>query len=128
MKSWEEIRQDFPILKREIYNKPLVYFDNAASTQKPAVVIDDPEIVDDVSEVEFKDLVDKEAYFISLNQLSYDELCWLLAERTLSLSKGYENVSQDEIRELAKNINGAGSSYDELCWLNAEMQILHRKF
>jgi len=35
-----KIRQDFPILKREIYNKPLVYFDNAATTQKPAVVID----------------------------------------------------------------------------------------
>ena len=33
------IRQDFPILKREIYNKPLVYFDNAATTQKPDVVI-----------------------------------------------------------------------------------------
>jgi cysteine desulfurase/selenocysteine lyase len=35
-----KIRQDFPILEREIYNKPLVYFDNAATTQKPSVVID----------------------------------------------------------------------------------------
>jgi cysteine desulfurase/selenocysteine lyase len=34
------IRLDFPILQREIYKKPLVYFDNAATTQKPAVVID----------------------------------------------------------------------------------------
>jgi len=33
------IRQDFPILKREIYNKPLVYLDNAATTQKPWPVI-----------------------------------------------------------------------------------------
>ena len=33
------IRKDFPILEREIYNKPLVYFDNAATTQKPEVVI-----------------------------------------------------------------------------------------
>ena len=33
------IRQDFPILKREVYNKPLVYFDNAATTQKPWQVI-----------------------------------------------------------------------------------------
>ena len=33
------IRQDFPILKREIYNKPLVYLDNAATTQKPRQVI-----------------------------------------------------------------------------------------
>ena len=33
------IRQDFPILKREIYNKPLVYLDNAATTQKSWQVI-----------------------------------------------------------------------------------------
>jgi cysteine desulfurase/selenocysteine lyase len=35
-----KIREDFPILKREVYNKPLVYFDNAATTQKPQIVID----------------------------------------------------------------------------------------
>ncbi|MBU0708733.1 cysteine desulfurase [Patescibacteria group bacterium] len=35
-----EIRQDFPILKQKIHGKPLVYFDNAATSQKPQVVID----------------------------------------------------------------------------------------
>ncbi|MCL2039784.1 MAG: cysteine desulfurase [Bacteroidetes bacterium] len=35
-----KIRNDFPILKQTIYNKPLVYLDNAATTQKPQVVID----------------------------------------------------------------------------------------
>lgn len=35
-----EIRRDFPILGREVNGKPLVYFDNAATTQKPNVVID----------------------------------------------------------------------------------------
>ncbi len=34
------IRRDFPILNRTVYNRPLVYFDNAASTQKPRQVID----------------------------------------------------------------------------------------
>src|SRR6476620_608910 len=34
------IRQQFPILNREVKGKPLVYFDNAATTQKPKVVID----------------------------------------------------------------------------------------
>ena len=34
------IRQDFPILAQELNGYPLVYFDNAATTQKPAVVID----------------------------------------------------------------------------------------
>lgn len=36
----ERIREDFPILKRIIHNKPLVYLDNAATTQKPRSVID----------------------------------------------------------------------------------------
>ena len=34
------IRQDFPILGREVYKKPLVYFDNGATTQKPRRVVD----------------------------------------------------------------------------------------
>jgi len=36
----KNIRNDFPILKRKIYDKPLVYLDNAATTQKPQSVID----------------------------------------------------------------------------------------
>ncbi len=35
-----KIRKDFPILSREIYGKPLVYFDNGATTQKPRCVVD----------------------------------------------------------------------------------------
>ena len=36
----EEIREDFPILKRTVNGKPLVYFDNAATSQTPQSVID----------------------------------------------------------------------------------------
>jgi cysteine desulfurase/selenocysteine lyase len=36
----EEIRQDFPILREQVYGKPLTYLDNAATTQKPQIVID----------------------------------------------------------------------------------------
>ena len=35
-----EIRKDFPILNQKVYGKPLVYLDNAATTQKPLCVID----------------------------------------------------------------------------------------
>jgi len=35
-----KIREDFPILKQTVYGHPLVYFDNAATTQKPRCVID----------------------------------------------------------------------------------------
>ena len=36
----DSIREDFPILNRLVYNKKLVYFDNAATTQKPTKVIE----------------------------------------------------------------------------------------
>ncbi|MFO7828173.1 MAG: cysteine desulfurase [Bacteroidales bacterium] len=37
----QKIRNDFPILSQQVYNKPLAYFDNGATTQKPKVVIDE---------------------------------------------------------------------------------------
>ena len=36
----EKVRNDFPLFKRTVFNKPLVYFDNAATSQKPFVVLD----------------------------------------------------------------------------------------
>lgn len=36
----KKIREDFPILSREVYGKPLIYLDNAATTQKPLCVLD----------------------------------------------------------------------------------------
>ena len=40
MMNIDKIREDFPILKRRVHGKPLVYFDNAATSQTPQVVID----------------------------------------------------------------------------------------
>jgi cysteine desulfurase/selenocysteine lyase len=36
----DEIRKDFPILEKQVYNKPLIYLDNGATSQKPSLVID----------------------------------------------------------------------------------------
>ncbi|HNR92187.1 MAG TPA: aminotransferase class V-fold PLP-dependent enzyme, partial [Dokdonella sp.] len=36
----ERIRADFPLLARQVHGKPLVYFDNANTAQKPACVIE----------------------------------------------------------------------------------------
>lgn len=36
----EEVRKDFPILRREVYGRPLVYLDNAATVQKPRQVVE----------------------------------------------------------------------------------------
>ena len=40
MYNLQEIRKEFPILQREVYGKPLIYLDNAATTQKPLCVIE----------------------------------------------------------------------------------------
>ena len=40
MYNLEEIRKDFPILGRQVHGRPLVYLDNAATTQKPRCVVE----------------------------------------------------------------------------------------
>ena len=37
--NWDAIREDFPILHQEVHSRPLIYFDSAASSQKPRAVI-----------------------------------------------------------------------------------------
>lgn len=39
-RPWEQIRKDFPILDQQVHGHPLIYFDNAATSQKPRAVID----------------------------------------------------------------------------------------
>jgi cysteine desulfurase/selenocysteine lyase len=38
--DWKAVREDFPILDQQVHGHPLVYFDNAATTQKPRAVIE----------------------------------------------------------------------------------------
>src|SRR5436309_1417267 len=40
MIDWESVRADFPILEQRVHGQPLIYFDNAATTQKPRAVLD----------------------------------------------------------------------------------------
>ena len=40
MLNIKEIRNSFPVLDQQVYGKPLVYLDNAATTQKPLCVIE----------------------------------------------------------------------------------------
>jgi cysteine desulfurase/selenocysteine lyase len=61
MKDIAEIRADFPILSRKVYGKPLVYFDNGATTQKPQCVID---AVDEVYE-SFNGNIHRGVHFLS---------------------------------------------------------------
>src|SRR5690242_17727769 len=38
--DWLALREDFPILDQKVHDQPLIYFDNAATTQKPRAVLD----------------------------------------------------------------------------------------
>src|SRR5213595_187796 len=38
--DWQKLRADFPILHQKVHGHPLIYFDNAATTQKPRAVLD----------------------------------------------------------------------------------------
>src|ERR1044071_5875092 len=40
MIDWQKLRADFPILHQKVHGHPLIYFDNAATSQKPRVVLD----------------------------------------------------------------------------------------
>jgi len=90
-------------------------------------ILKEPELEITDPEKDFETLVREEAYFISLNNLSMDELTWLLSERKLSVEKGYSNVKEDDIRKLAEEIHQYGLNYDELCWLNAEVMVIYRE-
>ena len=37
--DWNALRKDFPILDQQVHGQPLIYFDNAATSQKPHMVI-----------------------------------------------------------------------------------------
>src|SRR5256885_8911882 len=38
--NWSALRADFPILDQKVHGRPLIYFDNAGTTQKPRAVVD----------------------------------------------------------------------------------------
>lgn len=73
-----------------------------------------------------KEKINIEAYFLSQEDLPYDTLCWMLAERQL-----YQKIKGNPPKELIKNraaeIFFSSTPYDILCWLIAELNILIKK-
>jgi cysteine desulfurase/selenocysteine lyase len=99
-----KIRSDFPILSREVYGKPLVYLDNAATTQKPRCVIE--KITDMYTTVNAN--VHRGVHFLS--QAATDE--HEAARRTVA--RFIHAASENEIvftRGATESINLVASSY-----------------
>src|SRR3989338_7598231 len=73
----EKIRKDFPILQRKVHSKPLVYLDNAATSQKPK------QVIDAISN-----------YYSSYNANIHRGIHKLSEEATLGYEKAHEKVAE----------------------------------
>lgn len=111
----KKIRDDFPILKQQVNGKPLVYFDNAATSQKPQIVIDA-----------------LEKYYSEINSNIHrgvhtlSQLATTAYEETRGKIKCYFNIKhQHEIiftRGTTESINLVASSFSSL--LKADDEII----
>ena len=85
----------------------------------------EPEEIKEPEEPELKTQVREAAYYLSQVGYTYDELCWMLAEKIQKMN--LEMPSIEDIRKKAEEVFKSSCSYDELCWLNAEMDILTKR-
>jgi len=83
------------------------------------------EIIEEVEEPDFESQIREAAYYLSLAKYSYNDLCWMLAEKIQKMS--LEMPSIEDIKRKAEEVFRSSCSYDELCWLNAEMEHLIKK-
>jgi hypothetical protein len=74
---------------------------------------------------DFKTQIREAAYYLSLKKYSYDDLCWILAEKIQKMSLKMPSI--EDIKRKAEDVFRSSCSYDELCWLNAEMDHLIEK-
>lgn len=84
----QKIRQDFPILSRKVNGHPLVYFDNAATSQKPQVVIDS--IVDYYSN--YNANIHRGVHSLSQEATNAYELSRKKVQKHFNASKDYEII------------------------------------
>ena len=111
----QQVRSDFPILKQKVNEKPLVYFDNAATSQKPQVVIDS-----------------LEKYYSEINSNIHrgvhtlSQLATTAYEETRAKIKAYFNAKYNHeiifTRGTTESINLVASSFTSL--LKAEDEII----
>ena len=84
----KKVREDFPILNRKVNGKPLVYFDNAATSQKPQVMID--ALVDYYSN--YNANIHRGVHTLSQEATSAYEEARLKIQKHFNASKSYEII------------------------------------
>ncbi len=100
----DRIREDFPILKQEIHGKPLVYLDNAATTQKPRAVI---EAISRYYELENSN-IHRGVHFLSEQASRHYEEARSKVKRFLNAAHEHEIVF---VRGTTEGINLVAQSY-----------------
>lgn len=100
------VRKDFPILSREVYNRPLVYLDNAATTQKPRAVVE--AITDEYYSVNAN--VHRGVHFLSQQATDLHEAARERVRRFIGAMKTEEIVFT---RGTTESLNLVAASYGE---------------
>ena len=114
---------------------PVGWFVQLVGHRKEAIIEAAKEIREEIPEDDeedededtFHNAVNIKAYFTSQEGLRYDELCWRLAETQLTIMKGRQNTTEDEIKDKAEIVFNTMCSYDELCWLIGELETMIEK-
>ena len=101
-----KIREDFPILSRDVYGKPLIYLDNGATTQKPRCVVDS--IVEEYYSVNSN--VHRGVHFLSQQATNLHEASRETVRRFINAAKASEIVFT---RGTTESINLVASSFTE---------------
>jgi cysteine desulfurase/selenocysteine lyase len=102
----EHIRADFPILNEKIYNKDLIYFDNAATTQKPRCVVEKIEY----AYFHLNANIHRGVHYLSLKATEAHEAARLTAAKFLHAEKKEEIVFT---RGTTESINLVAFSFGE---------------
>ncbi|OAV69202.1 Cysteine desulfurase [Bacteroidales bacterium Barb6XT] len=108
MPTIQSAREDFPILSRTIHDKPLIYFDNAATTQKPRAVVE--KIVNGYYDVNAN--VHRGVHFLSQLATEAHENARKTVQKFLNASRSHEIVLT---RGTTEAINLVASSFADAC-------------
>ena len=81
--------------------------------------------IETIEKVDLNTQIREAAYYLSLKNPSYEDLCWSLAEKIQK--KNISMPTIEDIRKKAEEISNSSKTYGELCWLNAEFDISIKK-
>lgn len=120
--SKQEIKEENVFIEKSESETRLIAWLNQIKTYRGSEPEEVIKITEEIEEIDFEAQIKEAAYFLSLDRYTYDELCWMLAEKIQKINMKMPSI--EDIRKKAEEVFNSSSTYDELCWLNAEMDIL----